>query len=156
MIDLPSNGLATLFRREMAFLSMNVLLHSSMRSAGRWMSDVVATGGLMATFNVVPRSLSQGITFDIDMAEIDPALGAGISFLSFISGVVWANILSVTTFAVLLALAVVFRSKPETHKRFILVVTVSILGPALAVGFSLIGTFVAQSSFGLEFVRRFA
>ena len=86
----------------------------------------------MATLNAVSRDLGMGITFDLDMAEIDPALGSGISYLTFISSVVWSNIVSVFTFAALICAAVVFRSRPDFHKRFILVGTVSILGPALA------------------------
>ena len=93
---------------------------------------LVVMGGLMATFNAVSRDLSQGITLDMDVAEIDPALGSGITYLTFVSGVVWANIAGVCTFAVLLCSAVIFRSRSDVHKRLILVATVSILGPALA------------------------
>ena len=66
------------------------------------------------------------------MAEIDPALGSGISYLTFISGVVWANIVSVSTFAIMLFSAIIFRNRSYTYKRLILIATVSILGPALA------------------------
>lgn len=93
---------------------------------------VVLIGGLVATFNVVSRDLGHGITLDMDMSEIDPALGSGISYLTFISGVVWANIVSVSTFAILLGSAIVVRANTTAHKRLILVATVSILGPALA------------------------
>jgi uncharacterized membrane protein YozB (DUF420 family) len=66
------------------------------------------------------------------MGAINPALGSGITYLAFISGVVWANIASVVTFAVLISAAVIYRGRPDVHKRLILVATVSILGPALA------------------------
>jgi uncharacterized membrane protein YozB (DUF420 family) len=93
---------------------------------------VVLVGSLMATFNVVSRDLGNGIMFDTDMAAIDPALGSGISYLNFISEVVWINIVSVTTFTVLFGAAIVLRANSAAHKRLILVATVSILGPALA------------------------
>jgi len=62
------------------------------------------------------------------MAEVNPALGLGITCLVFISGVVWANIASVVTFAALIAAAVIIRSRSDVHKRLILVAPVSILG----------------------------
>ena len=110
----------------------NVALHRRLGYFAAAYGLLVVAGGLMATLNVVSRDLGMGITFDVDMAEIDTALGSGISYLAFISGVVWANIAGVCTFAALICAAVIFRSRPEFHKRFILVGTVSILGPALA------------------------
>ncbi len=110
----------------------NPALHRKLGYFAATYGLLVVIGGLMATFNAVSRDLSQGITLDMDIAEIDPALGSGITYLAFISGVVWANIVSVFTFAVLLCSAVIFRSRSDIHKRLILVATVSILGPALA------------------------
>ena len=185
--------------------SQNSRLHRKLGPFAAGYGLLVVIGGLMATFNVVARDLGQGITLDIDMAEIDPALGSGISYLTFISGVVWANIVSVSTFAILLCSAIIFRSRSDTHKRLILIATVSILGPALArisrleilggeqgpfiplallsllaiivvydlftlkrihraslvaitlaITLSLVGTMVAGSEFGLEFVRNLA
>lgn len=110
----------------------HVSLHRKLGYFAAGYAAIVVAGGLMATLNVVSRDLGMGITFDVDMAEVDPALGSGITYLVFISGVVWANIASVITFAALIAAAVCFRGRPDVHKRFILVATVSILGPALA------------------------
>lgn len=110
----------------------NVSLHRRLGYFVATYGLVVVVGGLMATFNSVSRNIDMGITFEVDMAEINPALGSGITFLSFASGVVWLNIVSILTFAALICAAVVFRSRPDFHKRFILVGTVSILGPALA------------------------
>ena len=112
--------------------SGNVSLHRRLGYFAAAYSLLVVAGGLMASLNVVSRALDSGVTFELDMAEIDPALGAGISFLTFISAVVWANIASVLTFGILIGAAVVLRSRPDFHKRFILVGTVAILGPALA------------------------
>ena len=112
--------------------SGNVALHRKLGYFFAGYGAVVVAGGLMATLNVVSRDIGMGVTFDTDMADINPALGSGITFLQFISGVVWANIASVVTFAVLLCAAVIYRGRPDFHKRFVLVATVSILGPALA------------------------
>lgn len=110
----------------------NVAFHRKLGVFAASYAAVVVAGGLMATLNVVSRDLGMGVTFDTDMAAIDTDLGSGITYLAFISGVVWANILSVVTFAALIAAAVFYRRRPDYHKRLILVATVSILGPALA------------------------
>lgn len=112
--------------------TQNPRLHRKLGPFAAGYGFLVVIGGLMATFNVVARELGQGITLDMDMAEIDPALGSGISYLTFISGVVWANIVSVSTFAILLCSAIIYRNHADSHKRLILIATVSILGPALA------------------------
>jgi len=110
----------------------NIGLHRKLGYFAAGYAAVVVAGGLMATLNVVSRDLDMGITFDVDMAEVAPALGSGITYLAFISGVVWANIAGVVTFAALIATAISYRSRSDIHKRLILVATVSILGPALA------------------------
>ena len=46
--------------------------------------------------------------------------------------VVWPNIASVATFAVLLLAALLLRRRPDTHKRLMLLASISIVGPALA------------------------
>ena len=46
--------------------------------------------------------------------------------------VVWGNFFTLAMFAVFVALAVVFRAKPDAHKRLILLASMSIVGPALA------------------------
>jgi len=112
--------------------SGNVSLHRRLGYFAAAYGLIVVAGGLMATLNAVSRDLGMGITFDLDIAEIDPTLGSGISYLTFISSVVWGNIVSVFSFAALICAAVVLRRRPDFHKRFILVGTVSILAPALA------------------------
>ena len=185
--------------------SGNVSLHRRLGYFAAAYGLVVVAGGLLATFNTVSRNLGPGVTFNTDMAEIDPALGSGITYLSFVSAVVWLNFVAVLAFATLIGAAVIFRSRPDFHKRLILVGTVSILGPALArisryeilggeqgpfvplallsllaailiydwamlkkihraslvaIGFAIalniLGTMIAQSDFGREFVRGLA
>jgi hypothetical protein len=46
--------------------------------------------------------------------------------------VVWANFFTLVMFAVFVSLAVVFRGRPDAHKRLILLASMSIIGPALA------------------------
>jgi hypothetical protein len=93
---------------------------------------LVVVGALMATFNAVERDLAQGITFDTSMAEIAPEVGGELTYLNFIRGVVWGNITGAITFATLLIAAILFRGRPDVHKRLVVVGTVAIVGPALA------------------------
>jgi len=46
--------------------------------------------------------------------------------------VVWANFFTLVMFAVFVSLAVVFRARPDAHKRLMLLASMSIIGPALA------------------------
>jgi hypothetical protein len=46
--------------------------------------------------------------------------------------VVWGNLFTLVLFAVLVCLAVVFRKRPEAHRRLILLASFSIVGPAVA------------------------
>jgi hypothetical protein len=46
--------------------------------------------------------------------------------------VVWGNFFALMLFAVFVTLAVVFRKTPETHKRLIVLASISIIGPAAA------------------------
>ncbi|MBL6853263.1 MAG: hypothetical protein ISS15_02820 [Alphaproteobacteria bacterium] len=46
--------------------------------------------------------------------------------------VVWGNFFALAIFATLVSLAVVFRKKPDAHKRLMLLASISIVGPALA------------------------
>ena len=46
--------------------------------------------------------------------------------------VVWGNFFTLVMFGAFVSLAVVFRKRPEAHKRLILLASMSIVGPALA------------------------
>jgi hypothetical protein len=46
--------------------------------------------------------------------------------------VFWGNLFSLALFTTYVSLAVVFRKKPEVHKRLTLLASISIVGPALA------------------------
>jgi hypothetical protein len=59
------------------------------------------------------------------ISEIDsPADGENV--------VVWGNFFTLVMFAAFVSLAVVFRKRPEAHKRLMLLASMSIVGPALA------------------------
>ena len=109
----------------------NPSLHKKMGRFAAAYGVIVIVGGLMATFNAVGRDLGTGVTFATNMADINPAMGGDLTYLDFVSGVVWGNMASVLTFGVLLAIAVFYRKKPDIHKRLILIATTAILGPAL-------------------------
>lgn len=93
---------------------------------------LVVIGSLMATFNYVPRELASGVTFNADMADVNPLQASGLPFLEFATALVWFNVASVIGFAVLLILAIVFRSHPGHHKRYIVLASLSIIAPGLA------------------------
>jgi uncharacterized membrane protein YozB (DUF420 family) len=62
-------------------------------------------------------------------------LGSGVTGLTvaaFLSNVVYANIGSLLSFATFLVAAVVLRRNSQTHKRLMLLASISIIGPALA------------------------
>ncbi len=44
----------------------------------------------------------------------------------------WGNLFTLVTFATFVSLAVVFRKKPDAHRRLTLLASISIVGPALA------------------------
>ncbi len=105
----------------------------------RWLGPFAAAygilivfGGLLATFNMVPRILALGPTLETDMGQINPLQASGISFGEFAAGIVWFNILSVLSFAALLILGVVYRRRTDFHKRFVLLASVAIIPPAVA------------------------
>lgn len=112
----------------------NAALH---RKLGYWLAGygvIVACGGLLATLNVVPRSQELGFTFDTEMATALPELGLppGVTYLPFISGVVWANLGIVVAYALLLGAAVLQRQRRDWHKRFVVFASMALLPPALA------------------------
>ena len=46
--------------------------------------------------------------------------------------IVWSNTTSIVAFAILLAAAIVLRRRPDTHKRLMLLASISIIQPAFA------------------------
>jgi len=113
--------------------SGRLALHRKLGTAGALYAVAVAAGALMATMGVVRRVVGLGIRLDADISALgQPGLGQNLSVLNFLAAVVWMNIGSVVAFAVLVALAVALRRRPEAHKRLMLLASVAIIGPALA------------------------
>jgi hypothetical protein len=90
----------------------------------------VPFAGLLATSQVVGRVVASGISLDADAS----VLGIGVSgpVVQFLAGVVWGNLSSAVTFAVLAWAGILLRRRAAAHKRLLVIATVSILGPALA------------------------
>jgi len=56
----------------------------------------------------------------------------GITVAQFHSGVVWGNNFNVLSFAIFVAVAVIYRRRPQIHKRLMVLASISVLEPALA------------------------
>jgi hypothetical protein len=78
---------------------------------------VFATG-LYVTLNLGPRLVQRGGNLDLQLARF--------------SGVVWSDFAALLSFAILLPAAIVLRRRPETHKRLMLLSSISVVQPALS------------------------
>jgi hypothetical protein len=108
-------------------------LHRRLGTAGAILGLAVVFAGPLATFNVVPRIRAAGLDLDMDISALGiSGLGSGVSIARFMSGVVWTNLASIATFAVLLLAAILLRRRSASHKRLMLLASISIIGPALA------------------------
>ena len=86
-------------------------LHRRLGYVAAGYSAIVIVFGMLANLRLI--------------SEIDsPADGENI--------VIWGNFFALVLFAAFVSLAVVFRKRPEAHKRLMLLASVSIVGPALA------------------------
>ena len=79
--------------------------------------------------------ISGGIATPYRMAEL-AAQGRPESRIATASILVWSNTASIVAFAILLAAAIVLRRRPDTHKRLMLLASISIIQPAFASYFS--------------------
>jgi len=108
--------------------------HRRLGALGSILGLAVVFAGPLATFNLVPRIRAAGLNLDMDVSALGVSgLGSAMSIARFLSGtVIWPNIASVVTFAVLLLAALLFRRRSDTHKRLMMLASISIVGPALA------------------------
>lgn len=108
--------------------------HRRLGALGAILGLAVVFAGPLATFSLVPRIRAAGLDLDMDISALGiSGLGSDLSIARFLSGtVVWPNIASVATFAVLVLAAMLLRRRPDTHKRLMLLASISIVGPALA------------------------
>jgi hypothetical protein len=110
-----------------------IALHRRLGAVGAVLGLAVVFAGPLATFNVMPRIRAAGFDLDMDIGTLGiGGLGSGVSIARFMSGVVWANLASIVTFAVLLLSAILLRRRSESHKRLMLLASISIVAPALA------------------------
>jgi hypothetical protein len=107
--------------------SRRTALHRRLGVAG---AVAVPFAGLLATSQVVGRVVALGIDFNGDAS----VFGIGVSgpIVQFLAGVVWSNLSSAVTFAVLGWAGILLRRRAAAHKRLLVIATVSVLGPALA------------------------
>ena len=91
--------------------SQRFQLHRKLGYVAAGYAAVVITFGTLATLMLISQLDS-------------PADGENI--------VVWVNFFTLGLFATFVSLAVVYRARPDTHKRLILMASMSIVGPALA------------------------
>jgi hypothetical protein len=107
-------------------------LHRRLGIAGAVLAAAVPFAGLIATAGVTGRVATLGIDLDAD-ASVLLGLGvSGIPVLRFLSDVVWGNLTSAVSFAVLAWTGILLRRHAAAHKRLMLLATIAILGPALA------------------------
>ena len=110
--------------------SRRTALHRRLGVAGAVLVVAVPFAGLLATSQVVGRVVALGIDLNGDAS----VFGIGVSgpIVQFLAGVVWSNLSSAVTFAVLGWAGILLRRRAAAHKRLLVIATVSILGPALA------------------------
>ncbi len=74
------------------------------------------------------------VALGIDLNGDASVFGIGVSgpIVQFLAGVVWSNLSSAVTFAVLGWAGILLRRRAAAHKRLLVIATVSVLGPALA------------------------
>lgn len=110
--------------------SRRTALHRRLGVVGAVIAVAVPFAGLLATSGVVGRVVAEGIDLNGDAS----AFGIGVSgpVVNFLAGVIWSNLGSAVTFAVLGWAGLLLRRRTAAHKRLMLIATVSVLGPALA------------------------
>lgn len=108
--------------------------HRRLGAVGAILGLAVVFAGPLATLNVVSRIRAAGFNLDMDISTLGVSgLGTGESIEHFLSAtVVWPNLASIATFAVLLLAAILLRHRSQAHKRLMVLASISIVGPALA------------------------
>ena len=106
--------------------------HRKFGIVGALIGGVCVIAGPVATTGVVRSLRSMGLDWDTDMSAHAEFGIEGIAMEQFAAQVVFGNLASILTFAVLLVLAILWRRDSATHKRLILLASISIIGPALA------------------------
>ena len=93
-------------------------LHRRLGWAIAGLAVAVLVLNLMVTLAFVPRLRALGMNVEAGMAGL--------------SGIVWQNLAALLSFSIFLPAAIVLRRRPETHKRLMLLASISIVQPAMA------------------------
>lgn len=112
--------------------SRNTALHRRMGEGGAIIACGVVIVGPMATIGSVARMRAAGYDWFTDMSAMAELGVDGVTMLSFMAQVVWANFISIAAFAGLVAAAIILRRRPQLHKRLMLFASIAIVGPGLA------------------------
>jgi len=89
---------------------------------------LVFCAALMASFGSVSR---MGLDLNAPASVMGNGI-TGITVAQFFSSVVWGNIVNAVSFALFVAIAVIYRKRPQIHKRLMVLASISVLEPALA------------------------
>lgn len=118
------------FMQSLLIQSRRTALHRRLGVVGAVIAVAVPFAGLLATSGVVGRVVAEGIDLNGDAS----VFGIGVSgpVVTFLANVIWSNLGSAVTFAVLGWAGLLLRRRTAAHKRLMLIATVSVLGPALA------------------------
>ena len=106
--------------------SGRIRIHRALGYAGLATAVLVVVFGANATILFVPRTLS------MDLA------------LRGVTSIFFGNFIALASFAVFVGLAYRWRRNPENHKRMMYFATISIIGPALAMGDRPLGTILGE------------
>ena len=106
--------------------------HRRLGVIGAALGFATVGAGLLATLNAPSGITAAGLSLDADISAVGvEGLGAGDPIIARISGGVWGNLGSVLAFLVLLVAAIRLRTRPDSHKRLMLIASIAIMAPAL-------------------------
>lgn len=115
-----------------AIRSGNIAAHRKLGIVGSIIGGACVIAGPLATMGIVRSLRAAGLNWDTDMSAY-PVVGIeGIPMEQFATQIVFTNFGSILTFGGLLAFAIFYRKHASTHKRLILLASISIIGPPLA------------------------
>ena len=116
------------FVQSMLISAGKIATHRRTGALGAGFAVLVIIAALMASFGSVSR---RGFDLNASASVIGNGI-KGITVAQFYSGVVWGNNANVLSFALFVAIAVIYRRRPAIHKRLMVLASISILEPALA------------------------
>jgi hypothetical protein len=111
--------------------SGSVATHRRMGAVGVCVGVAVIMASAIVTFRFVGRIMHTPSEPDIGLSVM-MGFGADPPLLGLAATALWGNLTSLVTFAVLLGCAVLMRNRGDVHKRFMILASLSILPPAIA------------------------